>query len=528
MSVFSGAISVPLRIRDLLAAPIVRSWANASLFFVSTQGEQLGSALQQLALQQSELVRLRKRTSFRSRRLAALVVAVMLPLAALASDRFPDVPNSNVHHDNINAIAAAGITAGCAGSNYCPGDLVRRDQMGSFLARLGGLGTNLPVANARSESQTYCSLAKRRPESFPEGPCQGALRTAVDTVGGVGFYTSIAVGTDGNPVISYNDATVNDLKVAKCANPTCVGAATLTTVDSAGVVGHRTSIAIGTDGNPVISYRDATNGDLKVAKCTSPACTGAAAITAVDAAGNNGDYTSIVIGTDGNPVISYQDIDNADLKVAKCANPACTGAATLTAVDTAGAVGEHTSIAIGGDGNPVISYRDATNADLKIAKCITPACTGATTLTAVDTTGNQGAWTSIAIGIDRNPVISYEDVNNSQLRIAKCATPSCTGAVTITVVDTVGGGGGGGYTSIAIGTEGSPVISYLGPSLNLKVAKCTTPACTGALTTTAVDNGPAWVGWYTSIAIGVDGHPVISYWDFDNDDLKVARPPLNL
>jgi len=83
-------------------------------------------------------------------------------------------------------------------------------------------------------------------------------------------------------------------------------------------VGSDTSIAIGTDGNPVISYLDDTNGDLKVARCNDPACAGGGeTITAVDTAGNVGTDTSIAIGTDGNPVISYRDTTNSDLKVAR-------------------------------------------------------------------------------------------------------------------------------------------------------------------------------------------------------------------
>lgn len=37
--------------------------------------------------------------------------------------------------DDINKIAAAGITTGCGGGQYCPSSLVLRDQMASFLAR---------------------------------------------------------------------------------------------------------------------------------------------------------------------------------------------------------------------------------------------------------------------------------------------------------------------------------------------------------------------------------------------------------
>jgi hypothetical protein len=61
------------------------------------------------------------------------------------------------------------------------------------------------------------------------------------------------------------------LKVARCRNTACTSATT-NTLDSAGFVGDYTSATIGADGLPLISYRDFTNGDLKVAHCTNTFC----------------------------------------------------------------------------------------------------------------------------------------------------------------------------------------------------------------------------------------------------------------
>ena len=55
--------------------------------------------------------------------------------AAALSVEFADVSTSSPFHDDILAIATAGITGGCGGGNYCPTSPVRRDQMAAFLLK---------------------------------------------------------------------------------------------------------------------------------------------------------------------------------------------------------------------------------------------------------------------------------------------------------------------------------------------------------------------------------------------------------
>jgi hypothetical protein len=349
------------------------------------------------------------------------------------------------------------------------------------------------------------------------------LFTIVDepSAGDVGQWPRIAIGTDGRPVISYLDGAASDLKVAKCANAMCTGESTLTTVDAAASAGGAsgTSIAVAADGLPVISYTAALN--LRVAKCANSACTGSATITTVDPANVVGQYSSIAIGPDGRPVISYWDATAGALKVAKCANAACTGTATITTVDDpANTVGEYSSLAIGGDGFPVISYRDATAGALKVAKCANAACTGAAAITTVDDPANNvGEYTSLAIGADGRPVISYFDRTASALKVAKCANAACSGTATITTVEdypAVPPVIVGTYTSIAISADGLPIIAYSHGGLEpvtthgAKVAKCTTVACTGTATITFLTRDVG--GKELGIAIGSDGLPVISYY----------------
>ncbi|HEX4439369.1 MAG TPA: S8 family serine peptidase [Thermoanaerobaculia bacterium] len=48
---------------------------------------------------------------------------------------FLDVPPANAFHDFVNAVARAGITAGCGGGDYCPDASVTRAQMAVFLLK---------------------------------------------------------------------------------------------------------------------------------------------------------------------------------------------------------------------------------------------------------------------------------------------------------------------------------------------------------------------------------------------------------
>jgi len=55
-------------------------------------------------------------------------------LAPSGTDYFID-DNLSIHEDDINALAAAGVTSGCGGDRFCPNLAVRRDEMASFMAR---------------------------------------------------------------------------------------------------------------------------------------------------------------------------------------------------------------------------------------------------------------------------------------------------------------------------------------------------------------------------------------------------------
>lgn len=72
----------------------------------------------------------------------AIVTYQLQVSPAPGSATFGDVPTSDPGFQYIEALAASGITAGCAGGNYCPDAPLTRRQMAVFLAKALGLFWN--------------------------------------------------------------------------------------------------------------------------------------------------------------------------------------------------------------------------------------------------------------------------------------------------------------------------------------------------------------------------------------------------
>jgi len=86
----------------------------------------------------------------------------------------------------------------------------------------------------------------------------------------------------------------------------------------------------------------------------------------------------------------------------------------------------------------------------------------------------------------------------------------------------VAAGTNGGKPAIIIGLDGLPLISYFNDATNdLNVYHCDDLTCSSG-TASAIDTGGS-VGEYSSITIGRNGYGLISYYDRSNGDLKLAR-----
>lgn len=256
------------------------------------------------------------------------------------------------------------------------------------------------------------------------------------------------------------------------------------TVDAAGNVGQYTALVLDANGRPHISYYGSS--DLKYAKHDGTSWI----VQTLDGAGDAGLFTSIATYGAGNVGISYYDSTNGDLKYA---TP--TGVVT---VDSTGDTGQWTSLAFDGQGFPHISYYDAGNGNLRYAYYDAAGWHMQT----VDAAGDVGRYTSLALCATNRPCISYYDATNGSLKYAEY--DPVEGVWVIQVVES--GGDDGQHTSLALDASGHPHITYgTAGGANLKYAYY---------------DGVSWhydlidvdTFGHNSLALDAAGRPHVSYW----------------
>jgi len=332
---------------------------------------------------------------------------------------------------------------------------------------------------------------------------------------GQAIDTSIAIGSDGFPVIAYHNSDLDNLKFVHCADVSCHAIIPSPIVlDATG--GAEPSVTIGNDGFPIISYG---GNDLEIVHCTSVDCFTFDVPLTIPAT-NAALDTAIAIGTDGFPVISFFGT-NSDLNFVHCTSANCSTQDAVLALDSTDDVGEDSSIAIGSDGFPVISYHKDTSGDLKFVHCTSANCSSFDTPVTIGPYTDAGQETDIAIGTDGFPIISHSNQNNGDILVEHCLNLGCTSHESAILDDETFGD----FTSIAIGTDGFPVVSYHDGRIGataLRFVHCTSINCSTADDPIILDNEGS-LGTDTSIVITTDGFPIISYYDNGDLDLKIIK-----
>lgn len=285
--------------------------------------------------------------------------------------------------------------------------------------------TSTPQPTAAPEPEPAATPVPTSAPAVTPTPVPTTSLASPDPAGTVGQHTSLQLDSSGFPVISYFHGTDNTLNVVHCTDANCTTAPTSYTGDATSGAGRWSSLDLNASGYPVMSNYDLPSTDLNVVTCSDANCTTSPRAMAVDVTASDvGSYSSMVLDGSGNRVISHYDATAGDLKVTLCtvANRTMNGTVSL---DTTNDNGKWTSIALDGSGFPVVSYYDATNGDLKLPHCGDATCSTGNTIATVDSTGVVGAYTSLQLDSSGYPVISYRDQTNADLKLAHCVSTTC-------------------------------------------------------------------------------------------------------
>jgi len=183
------------------------------------------------------------------------------------------------------------------------------------------------------------------------------------------LFGSITTGSDGLGLIAYEDGS-NQLNVAHCSNVNC-DATTITQIDtSAG--GNGLAIAIGADGFPLIGYEKNSGPRARVAHCSNVECTSSTVSSSLNT--DSSIYLwSFSIGTDGLGIFAYTDMLTPQrIRVSHCSNIECSAASTTIVLTPGDYV--YSSMVVGSDGYPLIVYSLNGDASLNALKCGSVTC----------------------------------------------------------------------------------------------------------------------------------------------------------
>ena len=192
-----------------------------------------------------------------------------------------------------------------------------------------------------------------------------------------------------------------------------------------------------------------------------------------------------------------------------------------TVVDSTGDVGQYTAMAMGADGFARISYYDVTNHDLKFVQCTNAACSTKNIAT-LDSTGDVGQYSSIAISsADTFARIAYYDLTNTNAKFIQCTNAACSTKNT-TVVDS--NAGTGKYTAVAIGTDGFARITYASYSdSGMSYLVCSNASCSSTSSVSGINTSSAKIFKNLSLDLDSSNNFNVAYYNSTDGTLNYSH-----
>ena len=350
----------------------------------------------------------------------------------------------------------------------------------------------------------------------------GVISTALGDVGDYTAeqdWTAVHVGLDGLPIFAYTDHEPSSIDssvvFARCLDPVCSEVATTTIGAVAANSGQNPTLALDPSGLPIMAYTD--NSNLHVARCLDDACSSVATSSPYSSGGGiDGLFASIAIGANDLPIVAHARNSGNGLVLTRCLDSNCT-AASSTVLDPRNNVGEYASLAVTDEGLPFVAYSDLNTDDLMLARCLDETCSAFATSTLSTDMDNRGAYSSLALTSDGLPVVSFKTEAN-EVAFLRCLDALCQ-ATTTTVLTT----GNDDYdTSTVLGLDHAPHIAFFTNSgENLEFVRCDDPSCsTRSITVVAGAGGIE--GERNDLVLDQNGRAVLSHYNRTDETVDVS------
>ncbi len=217
---------------------------------------------------------------------------------------------------------------------------------------------------------------------------------------------------------------------------------------------------------PFVAYYDAGAGDLIAMDCQSSDCVYGIERT-LESIGNIGQDTATVVDpATGFPLIAYYDVDNADLRLYRCASAVCDSGSSVL-VSGSNDRGRNVSMVFAGT-TLWLAFEDRTSGELLLARTTAPYSSFALFSQA---NGAEPSLTADAGGF--LDMVWRETIGNTLQRL-QCLNAICSSANQITLA---GGGRGFRPSSSRLG-NGNLLVAHFEPAAgNLRGTVCNDLAC---------------------------------------------------